>query len=145
MSIKTQTLNPATSTQDNFYQLFTLHYLVKFLRPCKMSPILQNPLGKKREDTENITSKVTLHQRRVKTAPTMCYLPKKYLQIAWNICKLEIFSIYYCIQKWKPQNNFLKIRQNTRWGDKVRFFIYFWCLSTTLYFNLHFLFMSQSM
>lgn len=81
MSIKTQTLNPATSTQDNFYQLFILHYLVKFLRPCKMSQYFKIH-WEKREDTENITSKVTLHQRRVKLAPTMCYLPKKYLQIA---------------------------------------------------------------
>lgn len=47
MSIKMQTLNPATSNQDNFYQFYILHYLVKFLTPCKMSPILQNPLGKK--------------------------------------------------------------------------------------------------
>lgn len=77
-----QTLNPATSTQDNFYQFYILHYLVKFLTPCKMSPILQNPLGKKREDTENTTSKVTFHQHRVKIATTMCYLPKKYFQIA---------------------------------------------------------------
>lgn len=60
-----------------------------------------------------------------KDSPHNVLSAQKYLQIAWNICKLEIFSIYYCIQKWKPQNNFLKIRQNTRWGDKVRFLFIF--------------------
>lgn len=47
MSIKTATLNPATSTQDNFYQLFILHYLVKFLRPCKNVSIFKIHWGKK--------------------------------------------------------------------------------------------------
>lgn len=86
-------LNPATSTQDDIYQLCISHYLVKFLMPCKMSPVLPNPMEKK-ERYRKYNIKSGFSSMGNKDCPHNVLSARKVLTNS----SLKYF-VYYCIQK----------------------------------------------